>query len=288
MGNAYHTNWIKKNMGISRKTLRVYMDAGLLSPQVNPENGYFEYDEQDLELIWFIKFLTEWKYSIKEIKDIFDHIQYDDDINFFDTLEFKIQQMEEEKQRIERLIGAAKHMKQTGYIPIPSKMGSVNFDEYVENIKEYLNVNNDKKSLEFYNFTQRQLKRQPNDGDLTEEDYQFAENLMSEFHFTDEDIDRMEIISDNLHSLSNEDPGCDKVQKMILIWHMFLAAHFIDFCPEIIESKTFVYGQLIAYGDNGGDLAKINEAKFGRQYCDFICDALEYYLEHNEKLEIGG
>lgn len=38
----YSVDWIKKNMGISRKALLVYEKKGLIKPERNTENGYRE------------------------------------------------------------------------------------------------------------------------------------------------------------------------------------------------------------------------------------------------------
>lgn len=56
---TYNGDWIKKNMGITRKALLVYEKKGLITPARNPNNEYREYSEEDLQCIWMIKMLRE-------------------------------------------------------------------------------------------------------------------------------------------------------------------------------------------------------------------------------------
>lgn len=127
---VYRKEWIEKNMGISGKTLRVYENRGLLKPARNPINGkYREYSEEDLERIWFIKLFVKLGYSLDEIEDMINASCFD----FRESISRKIEKMEEEKERLEQLIGYLKQIKETGLFPIfPQKMGDVKLMEFLD------------------------------------------------------------------------------------------------------------------------------------------------------------
>lgn len=56
---------------VSTKTLRYYVDIGLLLPnQVNPENGYRYYSIEQLETMLLINRLKLYHFSLDEIKTI--------------------------------------------------------------------------------------------------------------------------------------------------------------------------------------------------------------------------
>jgi len=42
----YTADWIEKNIGVTRKALRIYEDKGLLEPNRNPNNNYREYGDE--------------------------------------------------------------------------------------------------------------------------------------------------------------------------------------------------------------------------------------------------
>lgn len=72
--STVNKSWIEKNMGISRKTLTTYEKCGLIKPARNASNGkYREFNEEELERIWHVKFFVELGYSLKEIKNMLDN-----------------------------------------------------------------------------------------------------------------------------------------------------------------------------------------------------------------------
>lgn len=63
--------------GISVRTLHHYDQIGLLSPTRNPENGYREYSDADLDRLQQILFFRKCGFPLSEISAILDSPDYD-------------------------------------------------------------------------------------------------------------------------------------------------------------------------------------------------------------------
>lgn len=63
---------VAKLFGLSVETLRYYEQAGFLSPKKNPENGYREYDFEDLFLLTDLLFYRDIGIPIRDIQAIFN------------------------------------------------------------------------------------------------------------------------------------------------------------------------------------------------------------------------
>ena len=61
-------NEVEALVGISKKNIRFYEDAGLISPQRNSQNGYREYSEPDVEMLRRIKLLRKLGFPLEEIR----------------------------------------------------------------------------------------------------------------------------------------------------------------------------------------------------------------------------
>ena len=93
------TNEVCKKLGISKKALRVYEEAGLISARRN-ENNYREYDESDLVRIKNVQVLRELGFSLSDIQEIMLKIKGDSNeflLQLFymqlKTTEYKISQL---------------------------------------------------------------------------------------------------------------------------------------------------------------------------------------------------
>ncbi len=63
--------------GVSTRTLRYYDEIGLLPPTCKNEAGYRLYDDKALERLQQILFFREFEISLKEIKSILEHPDFD-------------------------------------------------------------------------------------------------------------------------------------------------------------------------------------------------------------------
>lgn len=59
-----------KNLGVSRRAVQGYEQAGLVTPTGRNERGYLLYNQVEQEKIKKIKFFQDMGFSIKEIKEI--------------------------------------------------------------------------------------------------------------------------------------------------------------------------------------------------------------------------
>ena len=75
----YTVNWVQKNLGVTRKTLRNYEEKGLMDKTTfqNPDNKYREYSDQDIEKIWLYRLLQGVGYSLDEIVEMTQNTDFD-------------------------------------------------------------------------------------------------------------------------------------------------------------------------------------------------------------------
>ncbi len=63
-------NEVEQVVGITRKNIRFYEEQGLITPKRQLENGYRNYNEEDVEMLWRIKFLRKLSVPIDEIRKL--------------------------------------------------------------------------------------------------------------------------------------------------------------------------------------------------------------------------
>ena len=63
-------NQVEQTVGISKKNIRFYEEQGLLSPSRNRDNGYREYSEEDVAILFKIKLLRKLSVPIEEIRKL--------------------------------------------------------------------------------------------------------------------------------------------------------------------------------------------------------------------------
>lgn len=63
-------NEVEQMVGVTKKNIRFYEQQGLLHPKRNSENGYREYDEEDVNCLKKIKLLRKLAMPIEEIRRI--------------------------------------------------------------------------------------------------------------------------------------------------------------------------------------------------------------------------
>ena len=71
---------ISKILGVSTETVRHYVQEGVISPQKNEENNYWEYSSEDFLRLTDVLFYRSAGLSVKEIKTIMDGIPVEDRI----------------------------------------------------------------------------------------------------------------------------------------------------------------------------------------------------------------
>ena len=61
-------NEVESLAGITKKNIRFYEEQGLLSPRRNPENGYRDYGDEEVQVLRRIKLLRKLDVPIEEIR----------------------------------------------------------------------------------------------------------------------------------------------------------------------------------------------------------------------------
>lgn len=293
---VYRKEWIEKNMGISGKTLRVYENRGLLKPARNPINGkYREYSEEDLERIWFIKLFVKLGYSLDEIEDMINASCFD----FRESISRKIEKMEEEKGRLEQLIGYLKQIKETGLFPIfPQKMGDVKLMEFLDFFSQNWNINADLQSKISYQMVEYALSKSETEWSETDGIHMLEKIILKpESEWNEEDIDQLNelfgtvlknmggaLIRDayykRLALLSNHDVSHPSVQSLVQKIYDFERNYLFSEFSDKITPQWYMEHTPAYFMDS--DIAILNERKFGKENCEFIVKAIVYFGSHSQ------
>lgn len=136
------TSDVCKMFGITRKTLRGYVEIGLIQPSAKTDAGYWLYDDNSLKALAFIQLMLACGYKRKEIKDKFGGAQ---EIDLKDEYKKAIEILEQKKEKISAMINKLK-LELDFMENIPSHflyaIQKVDMDEYYQrkNFVERLSV----------------------------------------------------------------------------------------------------------------------------------------------------
>ena len=130
---GFNVNWVEKNLGITRKAIRYYEKKGLI-PE-NPKGKNRDYDENEINQLWLIKLLQGIGFSAKDIKNMMD----DGNIDFYEKLAKKIEDLEKKRKEDDKLIEFAKTIKLSGRLPNVVAVGSMKFTDFIKYAQESWN-----------------------------------------------------------------------------------------------------------------------------------------------------
>lgn len=92
-------NELSRMSGVSPETIRKYRDRGLLCPQCNPENGYYEYEKADFLNLLYIRKLRGANLSLDTIENTYHS---EDAASLLEGYRTTIDALEEEIRRLKR------------------------------------------------------------------------------------------------------------------------------------------------------------------------------------------
>lgn len=95
-----NTNEVACLTGVSVRTLHHYDKIGLLCPCRNPDNGYRDYSEQDLDLLQQILFFKECGFPLAKIQSLISSPSFD----LEEAFAFQKKYLLHEKKRIEAML----------------------------------------------------------------------------------------------------------------------------------------------------------------------------------------
>ncbi len=165
---------ISKVLGIPAETVRYYVREGLIKPEKNAENNYWEYSSEDLLLITDIMFYRDFGLSINSIRTIFDGLPLEDIGSVIETtkeeINAKIMEYTSLLQKIETWrTWYTRELSQIGKFSIDEMPATFRVSHYYdqsEHVAQYLKDNicihkDDWQSLSlsfFYNYLENPAK----------------------------------------------------------------------------------------------------------------------------------
>lgn len=91
-------------VGVSRRSIQGYENAGLMKPTDKNKFGHLLYDEMALHRAMFVRFLQQLGFKLKEIKELIDA---PNDV-MKEALVERIEKLEGEKAELDQIISKAK------------------------------------------------------------------------------------------------------------------------------------------------------------------------------------
>lgn len=263
---GYKVKWVEENLGVSRKALRNFEKHGLMP--ANEGGGYRDYSDEDIERIWAIRLFQGMGYTLKELVKLSES----DDFDFGASLEKKIQELENEKVKIERHLGYAQHIKLTGRFPSrPKNMGTITFEEFQEKSLNQWNVNSDPKAKKYQEIADLILNT-PED-ELKDTDIGRLFEFLIELQEQMSDMDSLfieKVIPNEIIKRIENGPEDEEVQLLVKMMYENRISSISDMAKSQFvrfESSSYI----------SGDIARMHEKEYGKDGCRFIADAIAVF-----------
>ena len=266
---GYKVKWVEENLGVSRKALRNFEKHGLMP--ANEGGAYRDYSDEDIERIWAIRLFQGMGYTLKELVKLSES----DDFDFDASLEKKIQELENEKAKIERHLGYAQHIKLTGRFPSrPKNMGTITFEEFQEKSLNQWNVNSDPEAKKYQEIADLVLNT-PED-ELKDTDIGRLFEFLIELQEQMSDMDSLfieKVIPNEIIKRIENGPEDEEVQLLVKM----LYENRISSIPELEELTQNQFVRFEASSYISGDVARMHEQEYGKAGCLFIADAIAVF-----------
>ena len=263
---GYKVKWVEENLGVSRKALRNFEKHGLMP--ANEGGAYRDYSDEDIERIWAIRLFQGMGYTLKELVKLSES----DDFDFDASLEKKIQELENEKAKIERHLGYAQHIKLTGRFPSrPKNMGTITFEEFQEKSLNQWNVNSDPEAKKYQEIAYLVLNT-PED-ELKDTDIGRLFEFLIELQEQMSDMDSLfieKVIPNEIIKRIENGPEDEEVQLLVKMMYENRISSISDMAKSQFvrfESSSYI----------SGDIARMHEKEYGKDGCRFIADAIAVF-----------
>lgn len=263
---GYKVKWVEENLGVSRKALRNFEKHGLMPS--NEGGAYRDYSDEDIERIWAIRLFQGMGYTLKELVKLSES----DDFDFDASLEKKIQELENEKAKIERHLGYAQHIKLTGRFPSrPKNMGTITFEEFQEKSLNQWNVNSDPEAKKYQEIADLILNT-PED-ELKDTDIGRLFEFLIELQEQMSDMDSLfieKVIPNEIIKRIENGPEDEEVQLLVKMMYENRISSISDMAKSQFvrfESSSYI----------SGDIARMHEKEYGKDGCRFIADAIAVF-----------
>lgn len=250
MDHSVHT--LASLAGISVRTLHYYDEIGLLSPKVNPENGYRQYNDEDLLKLQQILFFRELEFPLSEIKAMLS----DPIFNREKALEEQKKLLQMKRDRLNTLIHTVETMIEKGGERMTDDQKFTGFstdqmDQYKEEAKKRWG------HTDAWKQSQERMKN------WTKEDYEKVEKETTEW-------------TERFASLKREGKGVDSSEVQIMIeTHFNNLRRFYEPSFEMYEGLGEMIAsdpRFVAYYD-----------KHEKGLAQFMRDAMVEYVKNRSK-----
>lgn len=202
--------------GVSVRTLHYYDEIGLLHPSAVGENGYRQYDEEDVRLLQQILFFRELDFPLKEIRAIIQNPSFDKT----QALRRHRELLLLKRRRLGRLIALVDDTLKGD--------DSMSFDAFTTEELQKARGEYAAEARERYGATDAYKQSEQKTRAYKKEDW---ESLSGEMN----DLFR------RLASVMDKDPGDPLVQALVKEWQALITARFYDCSDEILGSLGEMY-----------------------------------------------
>ena len=233
---------VSRLTGVSVRTLHHYDAIGLLKPTAVTEAGYRLYDEQTLGKLQTILLFRELEFPLKEIKELLTAEHFDP----MAALDDQIRLLELRREKLDRLIDHARHIKDTGVM-------NMDFKAY------------DSKKLDAYT---QEAKKRWGHTDAWRESQERGKNADQERT----DADGLMDIFRRLGALRTGSPAAPEAQTLVAELRQYICDHYYNCTPQILRGLGQMY---IA----GGEMTENIERAGGEGTARFASDAIEVYCK---------
>ncbi len=231
--------------GVTVRSLQYYDKINLLKPAKYSASGYRLYDDQCFEKLQQIMLFKELDFSLKEIKDIMNHSNFDKE----EALDQQLVLLNLKKKRLEGLINFIGRIKRIG-------VDNMNFEAF------------DKKKINEYGEEARRLWQN------TKEYMEFEEKNKNS---TIEDermmnIEMMEIFKD-FGERKEEAPGSSDVKALVRRLQDYITEHFFECSNQILLKLGEMY-------ETGEELRSNIDSTGGEGTASFVYQAIREYCRN--------
>jgi len=235
-------------LGVSRTTLKGWVYDILDRRQEPYDNTTLEFTEDEVVILWQIRFYKQLKYSNSKIKEILN----DSHSTILKRLDFQIRELTKQKEELEKLIKVASVMKETGITPTSVRFG-------VEEVGELR-----------YDFVLTLLEKMADSMRLfSEEDVDMLQSI------TDDDAESLYNNFEKIIRLSNTgvSPSDDLAQKIAKEMHTVVSKY--------ISESVFAFSLTILCFAPGTEDSKEIDNEYGKGSANFLFNVLQAYCSIN-------
>lgn len=236
---------VSRLFGVSVRTLQYYDQIGLLRPDQVSDSGYRLYGENALERLQNILLFKALDFSLKDIKKIMDHSDFDRTL----ALEQQINMLKLKKEQINNCIVLAEQLRRkgTGRIKMNNTINMETMRQYAEEAKSKWG---ETAAYQEYEFKRKKIS--------SGENMIVNDGLMMFF----EEFGKMKT-----NSITDE-----KVQKQVKDLQDYITKHYYTCTPQILAGL----GQMYV----GDERMKANiDAVGGEGTAEFVAQAITVYCK---------